>query len=81
MREFEFIFEIEARPYTIVAMRDWLAERDEWIGGCTFRAHYDRVRVTFEKMSDALDFDLAWLETADVERVGRTARSEPAAFV
>ena len=22
MREFEFIFEIEARPYTIVAMRD-----------------------------------------------------------
>jgi len=39
------------------------------------------VRVTFEKMSDALDFDLAWLETADVERAGRTARSEPAAFV
>src|SRR4051794_3708831 len=37
-------------PYTIVAMRNWLAERDEWLGGCTFRAVYDRVRVTFEKM-------------------------------
>jgi len=81
MREFEFIFEIEARPYTIVAMRDWLAERDEWLGGCTFRAHYDRVHVTFEKMSDALDFDLAWLETADVDRAGRTGCSEPAALV
>jgi len=25
MREFDFVFEIDARPYTIVAMRDCLA--------------------------------------------------------
>jgi hypothetical protein len=77
MREFDFVFEIDARPYTIVAMRDWLAQRDACLGGCTFQARYDRARITFEKLSDALDFDLTWLEAADVEQAARTARPEP----
>jgi len=81
MREFDFVFEIDARPYMIVAMCDWLAQRDESLGGCTFQARYDRARITFEKLSDALDFDLTWLEFADVEQAARTARPEPAALV